>query len=129
MGEETKKEQGKDKMTGSEKDKSDETITESVTNYISETANAVGDYISGAAGETKHKAKSEVQEQKRDANWEKAKNSDRPIGERAEGVKDAAGAEMDHLTESAKKKKEETKKEQGKDKMTGSEKDKSDETI
>merc|ERR1739847_20446 len=97
---------------------SGESVAESVSNYISETAGAIGDYLSGAAGESKHKAKSEGYEQKRDMEWEKAKDSDQTLSERASGVKNAAKNEMDHRSEDAKKK-EELKRENAKEQIKG----------
>merc|ERR1712137_598686 len=99
--EELRRENAKEQIKGNDPtQESGESVAESVSNYLS-----------GAAGESKHKAKSEGYEQKRDMEWEKAKDSDQTLSERASGVKNAAKNEMDHRSEDAKKKKEELKRE------------------
>merc|ERR1712232_912860 len=117
--EELKRENAEEKLKGNDPTQESESVAESVSNYVSETAGAIGDYLSGAAGQSEHKAKSEAHKEARDANWEKAKDSDQSLSERASGVKKAAGREVDHLSHEAKKKKDEQKKEHAKNKLTG----------
>merc|ERR1712137_1259866 len=112
--EELKRENAKEKLKGNDPTQESESVAESVSNYVSETAGAIGDYLSGAAGQSEHKAKSEAHKEARDANWEKANDSDQSLSERASGVKKAAEREVDHLSHESKKKKDEQKKEHAK---------------
>jgi len=115
---EMKKENAKDRLSGNDT-KNDETIMDSVKEYVSDTVNTMGDFFGGVAGEAKHKTKAEGYKEKRDMEWEKAKDSDETMSERAAGAKNAAKHQVNSMTEQAQKKKDETKKENAKADMDG----------
>eukprot|EP00012_Vannella_robusta_P008768 CAMPEP_0206194468 /NCGR_PEP_ID=MMETSP0166-20121206/7217_1 /ASSEMBLY_ACC=CAM_ASM_000260 /TAXON_ID=95228 /ORGANISM="Vannella robusta, Strain DIVA3 518/3/11/1/6" /LENGTH=62 /DNA_ID=CAMNT_0053611451 /DNA_START=812 /DNA_END=997 /DNA_ORIENTATION=+ len=54
-------------------------IIESVTDYVAETAQAVGDWAGAASAEAKHKTKAEGHREARDAEWSKAKSSNESL--------------------------------------------------
>merc|ERR1712137_27611 len=124
---ETKKENAKADMDG-------QTVTEKITNYVDDKLEAAKDWMNStteeaeakakeeghkASREKEHQAKSEGYKQKRDMEWEKAKDSDETMSERAAGAKNAAKHQVNSMTEQAQKKKDETKKENAKADMDG----------
>ena len=94
-------------------------IIESVTDYIAETAQAIGEWAGASSAEAKHKAKAEGHREMRDQDWNKATNSNESLTERAKGVGEAAKEEVKSLSEDAKKEKENQKAEHAKNKLTG----------
>ena len=94
-------------------------IIETVTDYIADTANAIGEWAGATTAEAEHKTKAEGHREVRDQEWNKATNSNESLTERAKGVGKAAKHEVKSLSEDAKKEKEKQKAEHAKDKLTG----------
>lgn len=94
-------------------------IIESVTDYVADTANAIGEWAGASSAEAKHKAKAEGHREVRDQEWSKANDSDESLTERAKGVGKAAKHEVKSMSQDAKKEKENQKAEHAKNKLTG----------